>query len=202
MFGGPKKISVFWPPIQVNTTNMKKSLVLLSTALLALVFSHKAIAQNDDPELINVWQWYNTVDKQYVTVAEGEYQEGQMLAWKWKDKKLLFVAYRNPGPDRVAVYSWSNPVTKDQASIAEDEFTDNQMLKMGYTDKKLQFYAPIRRGPNTIPVYRWRVTKTNDWVNIPDEGDTEAYLKKGYHYKVFQFYGIPRSVDVKIYNQL
>lgn len=202
MFGGHQKMSVFWPPIKKNTTTMKRTFALLTAALATFALSHKAAAQNTNDELVNVWQWWNTVDKQFVTVAEGEYQEGQMLNWKWKDKKMLFVAYRNPGPDRVAVYSWFNPTTKDQASIAEDEFTDDQMIKMGYHDKKLQFYCPTRRGANTIAVYRWRLTKSSDWVNIPDEGDTEAYQKKGYHHKIFQFYGIPRSVDVKIYNQL
>lgn len=181
---------------------MKKTLILISAVLAGVTSAQKSFAQNADDELINIYRWYNTEDRTYETIAEGEYQDGQMLNWKWKDKTLLFVAYRNPGPDRVAVYSWINPVTKDQASIAEDEFTDDQMLKMGYTGKKLQFYALTRRGPNTIAVYRWRIDKSDDWVNIPEEGNTDAYIKKGYKRKTYQFFGIPRSLDAKIYNQL
>ena len=182
---------------------MKKAFLLFSAATLAVLGSLSTVkAQNINDELINIYRWWNSEDRNFVTLAEGEYQDGQLLNWKYKDKTLIFVAFRNPGPDRVAVYSWTNPVSKDQASIAEDEFTDDQMLKMGYTSKKLQFYAPTRRGPNTIAIYRWRIERSKDWISIADEGDTEAYLKKGYHHKTFQFFGIPRSVDVKVYNQL
>lgn len=181
---------------------MKKTLILLSTVLVTMAGAQKSQAQNANDELVNVYRWYNTEDRTFETVAEGEFQEGQMLNWKWKDKTLIFVAYRNPAPDRVAVYSWFNPVTKDQASIAEDEYTDEQMIKMGYKEKKLQFYALTRRGPNTVAVYRWRINKSDDWVSIAEEGNTDAYIKKGYHRKTFQFFGIVRSVDAPVYNQL
>jgi hypothetical protein len=125
-----------------------------------------------------------------------------MLNWGWKDKNLVFFAYRTPGPDRVGVNAWFNPVTKDYISVAEDEYTDDQMIKMGYKDKKPQFYALTRRGPNTVAVYRWKIEKTNDWVSVPDDGHTDAYLKKGYRHKTFQYFGIPRSTDAAIYNQL
>ena len=181
---------------------MKKTLILISTVLVAMAGAQKSQAQNANDELVNVYRWYNTEDRTFETVAEGEYQEGQMLNWKWKNKTLIFVAYRNPAPDRVAVYSWYNPTTKDQASIAEDEYTDEQLIKMGYSGKKLQFYALTRRAPNTVCVYRWKVTKTDDWVSIADEGNTDAYLKKGYRHKTFQFFGIARAVDASVYNQL
>lgn len=179
---------------------MKKSFVLITTVLASVFFANKCLAQSE--ELVRVYRWYNPEDKNYVTVAEGEYQEGQMLNWGWKDKSLLFFAYRTPGPDRIAVNSWFNPVTKDYITVAEDEFTDDQMLKMGYKDKKNQFYALTRRGANTVTVYRWKVSKTDDWVTIPEEGDTDQYGKKGYRHKTFQFFGIPRNVDAPIYNQL
>lgn len=179
---------------------MKKTFVLITTVLASVLFVTKGFAQSE--ELVRVYRWYNPEDKNYVTVTEGEFQEGQMLNWGWKDKTLLFFAYRTPGPDRVAVNSWFNPVTKDYISVAEDEFTDDQMLKMGYRDKKNQFYALTRRGPNTVTVYRWKITKNADWVTIPEEGNTDAYLKKGYKQKTFQYFGIPRSVDAAIYNQL
>ena len=133
---------------------MKKSLVL-ATALLASVCS-SALAQQSSSELVTVYRWYNSADNDYVTVAENEYQEGQILNWGWKNKTPVFVAYKNPGEGRVAVNAWFNPVTKDHVSVAEDEYTDDQMLKMGYTDKRTQFYALTRRGPNTLAVYRWR----------------------------------------------
>lgn len=179
---------------------MKKTFVLIATVLASVLFVNKTFAQSE--ELVRVYRWYNPEDKNYVTVADGEFQEGQMLNWGWKDKTLLFFAYRSPAPDRVGVNSWFNPVTKDYISIAEDEFTDDQMIKMGYKDKKVQFYAPTRRGPNSVAVYRWKINKTADWVTIPDEGNTDAYYKKGYRRKTYQFFGIPRNVDAPIYNQL
>jgi len=182
---------------------MKKTLLLISALMASAAGINNAQAQDrGNEELINVFQWYNTVDHTFETVAEGEYQDGQMINWGWEDKHLLFVAYRNPGPNRVAVYSWFNQITKDQVSLAEDEFTDDQMVKAGYSGKKLQFYGGTRRGPNTMPVYRWAIERRGDWVTVPEEGNTDAYLKKGYKRKTFQFYGIPRSTDVKIYNQL
>lgn len=179
---------------------MKKTFVLITTVFLSVLVVNKGFAQSE--ELVRVYRWYNPEDKNYVTLAEGEFQEGQILNWGWKDKTLLFFAYRNPAPDRMAVNSWFNPVTKDYVSIAEDEFTDDEMLKMGYRDKKLQFYALLRRGPNTVAVYRWKITKLHDWVTIPEDGDTDAYLKKGYRKKTYQYFGIPRNSDAAIYNQL
>jgi hypothetical protein len=167
---------------------MKKSLVLATALLAALCGGSTALAQ-ESSELVTVNRWYNRVDGNFVTVAENEFQEGQILSWGWKEKTPLFSAYTSPGEDRVAVYSWMNPVTKDQASIAEDEYTDDQMLKMGYTGKKLQFYAPVRRGPNTVAVYRW--SKGRDWVTVAEEGDTDAYLKKATATKLSSTTGSP-----------
>lgn len=179
---------------------MKRTFILVTTVLVSVFLANTAFAQDD--ELVRVYRWYNPVDQNYVTVAEGEFQEGQLLNWKWNDKTQLFVAYRNPGPDRVAVSRWYNPQTKDYVSVAEDEFTDNDMIKMGYTDKTHQFYALTRRGPNTVSVYRWYVPKNRDWVTISEEGDTDVYFKKGYRRKTFQYFGVKRSVDAPVYNQL
>ncbi len=178
---------------------MKKSLVLATALLAAFCGGSTALAQ-ESSELVTVNRWYNRIDNNFVTVADNEFQEGQIMSWGWKDKTPMFTAYTSPGEDRVAVYSWMNPVTKDQASIAEDEYTDDQMRKMGYTGKKLQFYAPVRRGPNTVAVYRW--SKGKDWITVAEEGDTDAYLKKSYRHKTFQYYGISRAVDAPVYNQL
>lgn len=179
---------------------MKKTFILVTTVLASVFAANKGFAQDD--ELVRVYRWYNPNDQNYITVADGEYQEGQMLNWNWKEKTHIFVAYRNPAPGRVAINSWYNPDTKDYASIAEDEFSDDDMIKMGYTGKKLQFYALTRRGPNTVGIYRWYVPKNHDWVTIPEEANTDAYYKKGYRRKSFQYYGIARSADAQIYNQL
>ena len=161
-------------------------------ALLALIsVGSKAFAQDQD--IIRVYRWLNTVDNNYITLADGEIQEGQLLQWKYKEKTFLFYAYKTPGPDRVAVYRWTNPVTKDQCSIAEDEFTDNDMQQKGYTLKSLQYFAPIRRADNHVAVYNWYRTKTKDWVTVPEIGDTDKYFEKGYRKKSFQYYGIMRS---------
>jgi hypothetical protein len=187
--------------LEKRTTIMKKTFILLTT-VLASVFATETKAQDAEKEIVKVYRWYSPTDASYRTVAEGENPDGQMLNWQYKDKTLMFFAYRNPGTDRVAVNSWYNPTTKDYASIAEDEFTDDQMIKLGYSDKHVQFYAPTRRGANQVSVYRWYVSKSKDWVTIPEEGDTDAYFKKGYRHKSFQYYGISRGSDVMIYNQL
>ena len=161
-------------------------------ALLALVsVGSKAFAQDQD--IIRVYRWLNTVDNNYITLADGEIQEGQLLQWKYKEKTFLFYAFKTPGPDRVAVDRWTNPGTKDQCSIAEDEFTDNDMQQKGYTLKSLQYFAPIRRADNHVAVYNWYRTKTKDWVTVPEFGDTDKYYEKGYRKKSFQYYGIMRS---------
>lgn len=183
---------------------MKKTIVLaaaVAASLLAGTTQASAqFGQENGSELTTVYRWLNTEDNDFVTVGEHEFQEGQLLAWNWKNKTPLFTAYRSAGDGRVAVNHWWNPVTKDHISVAEDEFTDDQMLKMGYTDKRTQFYGLTRRGPNTVAVYRW--AKGDDWVNVPEEGNTDAYIKKGYKRKTFQFFAIVREADALIYDQL
>lgn len=179
---------------------MRRTFILVTTVLVSVFMANNSFAQDD--ELVRVYRWYNPLDQNYVTVAEDEFQEGQLLNWKWEEKTLLFIAYRNPGPDRIEVNRWYNPQTKDYVSVAADEYTDDAMMKMGYTDKNHQFYALTRRGPNTIDVYRWYVPKNRDWVTISEEGETDGYYKKGYRRKSFQYFGIKRSIDAPIYNQL
>ena len=179
---------------------MKKTIVLAAAAFASVLAGTTQASAQESGELTTVYRWLNAEDNDYVTVGEHEFQEGQLLAWNWKNKTPLFVAYRNPGEGRVAVNHWWNPVTKDHISVAEDEFTDDQMMKMGYTDKRTQFYALTRRGPNTVAVYRW--AKGDDWVNVPEEGNTDAYIKKSYKRKTFQFFAIVRASDAVIYDQL
>src|ERR1044071_1247427 len=107
---------------------MKKTFILVTAVLASVFIANKGFAQDD--ELVGVFRWYNPVDQNYITVADGQFQEGQMLNWNWKNKTFMFSAYRNPAPGRVAIFSWYNPDTKDYASIAEDEFNDDQMIKM------------------------------------------------------------------------
>jgi hypothetical protein len=182
-----------------NIEFMKRKIVLLTTVLTFALCISKSFAQED---LVRVYRWFIPEDNVYCDVAEGEYQDGQLLNWGWNDKTLLFWAYRNPGPGRLAVYGWYNPVTRAHISVAEDEYTDDQMLKNGYTQKHLQFYALTRRGPNAICVYRWNLARRHCWVTIPEEGDTDAYLKKGYEHKTYQYFAIPRAPDAPIYDQL
>jgi len=178
---------------------MKRTILLVTTVFATLFLSTKSFAQED---LVRVFRWYIPEDGQYVTVTDGEYQDGQLINWGWTDKQLLFFAYRTPGPGRVAVYGWDNPVSRSHISICEDEFTDDQMLKWGYNHKHLQFYALTRRGPNTVCVYRWLLSKHHAWITVPEEGDTDGLIKKGFHNKSYQYYGIYRNVDAAIYDQL
>jgi hypothetical protein len=172
---------------------MRKSILVLAAFFSVLAFGISAKAQQSSDDMVAVYRWLNQQDNNFVTLANGEIQEGQLLQWKYKDKTFLFYAYKTPGPDRVAVYRWENPLTKDFASIAEDEMTDSDMQQKGYTGKKLQFYAPIRREGNHVAVYRWYRVKTKDWVTIPEVGDTDKYIDRGYKNKTFQYYGIIRS---------
>lgn len=178
---------------------MKRTIILVTTVLAAILLSSRTFAQED---LVRVFRWYIPADQQYVTVAEGEYQDGQLLNWGWSDKTLIFWAYRTPGPGRVAINGWTNPVTRAHISVCDDEYNDDQMLKNGYTQKHLQFYALTRRGANTVPVYRWLVPKRHSWVTMPDDIDTDVYIKKGYRHKTYQYYGVYRNVDAPIYDQL
>ena len=178
---------------------MKRAIILITTVLATILVSNKSFAQED---LVRVFRWYVPEDQQYVTVADGEYQDGQLINWGWNDKSLLFFAYRTPGPGRVAVYGWDNPVTRAHISVCDNEFTDDQMLKNGYEHKHLQYYALTNRGPNTVCVYRWLVNKRHEWITIPEDTDTDAYIKKGYRRKSYQYYGVARNVDAAIYDQL
>ena len=178
---------------------MKRTLILVTTVLAAILFTTKTFAQDD---LVRVFRWYVPQDGQFVTVADGEYQDGQLINWGWSDKTLLFWAYRTPGPGREAVNGWMNPVTRAHIAVCEDEYTDDQLLKAGYTQKHLQFYALTRRGANTVCVYRWLIGKRTAWITIPDDIDTDIYLKKGYRRKTYQYYGVYRNVDAPIYDQL
>lgn len=182
-------------------TNMKRTIVLVTTLLAAIFLSNRSFAQED---LVRIFSWYIPQDQDYVTVVDGEYQDGQLLNWGWTDKTLLFWAYRNPGPNRVAIYGWYNPVGRVHITVAEDEFTDDQMLKAGYTQKHLQFYALTRRGPNTLCIYRWKNVKRRSWRTIPEDftTDTDVYIKKGYRRKTYQYFGVGRNVDAPIYDQL
>jgi hypothetical protein len=180
---------------------MNKKLFMMSALVAAGMLLGNTVKAQDSDDMVAVYRWYSPVDRNYVTIADGEYQEGQLLHWKYKDKTLVFYAYRQPGADRVAVYRWFNPTTKDIASIAEDEYTVDQMMKMGYKREHVQYYAPARRAENRVAIYRWFVPKTHDWVTIPEEGDTDAYYKKGYRKKTFQYFGIKRSIDESAYMQ-
>ena len=172
---------------------MRKIFLGVAVLFSLMATTNVAVAQEVNEDLVAVFRWLNVQDNNYVTLANGEIQEGQLLQWKYKDKTFLFYAYRTPGPDRVAVYRWENPLTKDFASIADDELSDSDMQLKGYTGKRLQFYAPIRREQNHVAVYRWYKSKSKDWVTIPEQGDTDKYIDKGYKMKTFQYYGVLRS---------
>jgi hypothetical protein len=172
---------------------MRKLIYGVLVMLSLLSIQQVALAQDVNEDLVAVYRWLNQADNNYVTLASGEIQEGQLLQWKYKEKTFLFYAYKTPGPDRVAVYRWENPLTKDFVSIAEDELSDSEMQQKGYTGKRLQFFAPIRRAVNHIAVYKWYKAKTKDWVTIPEFGDTDKYISKGYKMKSFQYYGVIRS---------
>ncbi len=172
---------------------MKKVLLTLAIIAGGFITNQVQAQSNTNDDLIKIYRWFSTVDNNFVTLADGEIQEGQLLLWKYKDKTFLFYGYKTPGADRVAVYRWTHPETKDQVSIAEDEDTDGDMIQKGYTNKTLQFYAPVRRANNHIPIYRWYKKASKDWVTFPEYGDTDKYWKKGFSLKTFQYYGVLRN---------
>jgi hypothetical protein len=172
---------------------MKKVLLALALTAGILVSGSLQAQSNMSEDLVRVYRWFSPVDNNFVTLADGEIQEGQLLLWKYRDKTFLFYGYKTPGADRVAVYRWTHPETKDQVSIAEDEETDGNMIQKGYTNKTLQFYAPIRRASNHVPIYRWYKKSTKDWVTFPENGDTDKYWSKRFSLKTFQYYGVLRN---------
>ncbi len=181
--------------------NMKKTVILFTTLLACVFLTSKTFAQED---LVRVFRWWIPQENSYITVADGEFQDGQLINWGWTGKTLLFFAYKSPGPGRVAIYGWENPVSRTYISVCDDEFTDDQMLKWGYKNKHLQYYALTRRGPNTVCIYRWHSAKRGAWLTVPEENsdETDGLIKKGYNHKTYQYYGIYRVVDAAIYDQL
>ena len=171
---------------------MRKVIFNLVAIFAMISLGNTAFAQYKDDDMVRIYRWLSN-NNEFVTLAEGEIQEGQLLQWHYKEKTFLFYAYKTPSNDRVAVYRWTNPVTNDQVSIAEDELTDSDMNLKGYTLKSLQFYVPVRRSQNHVAVYRWYRSRTKDWVTIPEFGETDKYIDKGYKMKTFQFYGIMRN---------
>jgi hypothetical protein len=84
---------------------MRKIIYSVVAFFAILTLSNNAVAQiaSANEDLVAVYRWLNVQDNNYVTLANGEIQEGQLLQWKYKDKTFLFYAYKSPGPDRVAV---------------------------------------------------------------------------------------------------
>jgi hypothetical protein len=113
---------------------MRKVIFNLVAILAMISLGNTAFAQYKDDDMVRIYRWLSN-NNEFVTLAEGEIQEGQLLQWHYKEKTFLFYAYKTPSSDRVAVYRWTNPVTNDQVSIAEDELTDSDMNLKGYTLK-------------------------------------------------------------------
>jgi len=59
---------------------MKKFLVVFAV-IASFTMNQTAVAQEVNDDLIRVFKWYNSRDKEYVILADGEIQEGQLLQW-------------------------------------------------------------------------------------------------------------------------
>lgn len=168
---------------------IQKALLLL--IIPAMIFSAEPCYANNDA-LIPVYRWYNIYNYNYATFAEGELNDNELLIQGWSKKTFLFYAYKDPKPNTVAVNRWYNPRTRAYISVCEDEFTDEWMGLNGFTQKHTQYHAPIEKGDNTVRVDRWLQPGRHLWITMPDEQNTDELLKKGYHHKTYQYYGIAK----------
>ena len=61
---------------------MKKTLFTIIAIAALISFQQIANAQEVNNDLVRVFRWLNTVDNNFVTLADGEILEGQLLQWK------------------------------------------------------------------------------------------------------------------------
>jgi hypothetical protein len=64
------------------TSNMKRTILLLTAIFATFLITTKTFAQED---LVRVFRWHIPQDDADVTVADGEYQDGQLINWGWTD---------------------------------------------------------------------------------------------------------------------
>lgn len=100
--------------------------------------------------IVNRWVIPNC--KEFVTIAEHEHTDQQLISWGYTDKELLFYAYMTK-PDTgnyIAVNRWINAKPKGDKckdftlSVTDKELSDDQLISWGYTSKMKQFYVPVK----------------------------------------------------------
>ena len=97
-----------------------------------------------------VYRWEMGSCKEFILIAEHELTDQQLISWGYKNKELLFYAYRTrPTTGSFeAVSRWVNTLPQGNncrdftLSVAEHELTDAQLTSWGYTNKMVQFYVP------------------------------------------------------------
>ncbi len=114
------------------------------------IFQYAAPVNNPRAEqAVAVYRWTMPNCKEFILLAEHEHTDAELESWGYRDKKLLFYAYKTRiNSSCVAVNRWvnalpqGNPCRDYTLSVLETEFTDAQLLSWGYSGKKVQFYVP------------------------------------------------------------
>lgn len=104
--------------------------------------------EGDNVAVVNRWGMPNCKD--FILIAEHEINDTTLTRQGYKNKQLLFYAYKNkPATGKyIAVNRWHNTSPTSEGctgmalSVMEQELTDAQLISLGYTGKMVQFYVP------------------------------------------------------------
>src|SRR5690606_30303248 len=98
---------------------------------------------------VAVNSWFNPITKDYISIAEDEFNDDQMMKMGYSSKHLQYYASKNRGPNTIPVYRWHIGKTNDWVTVAEEGNTD-AYLKKGYRMKTFQYYGIPRNTDVTI----------------------------------------------------
>jgi hypothetical protein len=140
--------------------NMSTDAQLANAGYTSKIFQYRAYATRPaDIDIIAVNRWEMGSCREFIILAEHEGTDQQFISWGYKNKQLLFYAYRTrPRTGSfVAVNRWVNTLPQGNncrdftLSVADHELTDAQLTSWGYTNKLVQFYVPDPRSGGVTP---------------------------------------------------
>src|SRR5690606_28049330 len=105
------------------------------------------------PDRVAVYKWYNLTTKDFVSLAEDEFTDDQMLKMGYTNKKLQYYAPIRRDVNRVAVYRWYIPKFRDWITIPEEGDTEELSKRKGYKYKTFQYYG-IKRSEDESLYYQ------------------------------------------------
>ncbi len=142
-----------------------------------------------DGETVGVSRWWHSIDKDWITLADGEISDSQMHSWGYTKKQFQFFGSKAKTLNSVAVHRWWHSADKDWISLADGEISDSQMHSWGYAKKQFQFFGSKAKTPNSVAVHRWWHSADKDWISIADGEISDSQMHAlGYAKKKLQFY--------------